>query len=671
MNSNSKASAGSSHPNAKMAKIIEVGDDEEDPEVLEAMARFYAARANSKRKGKSVAMIKPANEEAAGLQTRKALIEVAEDHISRFVLTNINSDANISHKIYAVTEPHTNETHSTQFHRNLCEELEAVALERFWEGEDFKKYVYALKGVRFADTTNKADIMLDSGASKIMVPSEHWFKEGTYRPRTNTFVYLADDSPLRVEGTGTIDLELGGKTRSIRNVLHVPGLTEALLSITHLLSQTKDAIILQYDRAYYFNALTRQFIEFGKRRGDLYYMTLYKPKDVPDSAARVRVRPPPNRLKPYLLWHAILNHASREYVMRTLDKYKVPYDFQGDVPICPACLFGQAKRRSIPPSDSPLPKRFLYRLYGDMIYLPVQGYYNEHFGELLMDAYSGYVWTVWFHAIGDAGPKCVEFLKTLKRQYPDSPLHELHSDRGELKDGDVGAWCQGQDPPVIQRFSPAETKEFNGRIERQMGIMSARANTLLITARLPAKYKRFAFDYAVFVHNNVIPRKSDSKTPSELLGNPQFDVFELQPFGCLVAVYLTKEQRPKHGAVIERAISGCFLGFKGSTILLVYVHRLQRVVEAFHVRFHPYLFPGLNPSAAMLHPFATLNFKSFTEITGGQELEQHASDLSANSKEFGPNAVPSQENSNSTEAATSTPRDRYSGELVVGQNAGI
>eukprot|EP00956_Cyclotella_meneghiniana_P026201 scaffold56081_cov49-Cyclotella_meneghiniana.AAC.1 len=69
----------------------------------------------------------------------------------------------------------------------------------------------------------------DSGATDTMLPDKKAFI--SYHPTPNSFVSLGDGTQLQQRGVGTAKIMLNGKVILLRNVLHVPALSEPLYSL--------------------------------------------------------------------------------------------------------------------------------------------------------------------------------------------------------------------------------------------------------------------------------------------------------------------------------------------------------------------------------------------------------------------------------------------------------
>ena len=522
-----------------------------------------------------------------------------------------------------------------------------------------KSTVYVVKGARIVNKLNDNLMTLDSGASHTMVPgNDGWL---TYRPIQNMFAYLGDDTPTPIIGIGTRRVNFGGINRHIRNCYHVPKLVDFLLSVSHVLKDTDDLLVFSKDLVWYYFQNTKTLVEIGRRKGSLYYIDISN--QTTPSARLVQNKPPPSRnLKPYLLWHVILNHAQPRTVCRILDHFGIKYDFSSDIVHCPACLQAKSTLRHVGQSKNPAPRnpRFLRMLCCDLIYLPVQGFNSERYGELIIDRDTTTIFAVWFHSKSDAPLIVARELDRICSKYPEFPLLTLFSDHGELDDKRMSDWCTTRRPAVTQVFSPPETQVLNGFVERWMGLISTHAGAHLVTAKLPPKFKRYAIDHAIDVHNSLFPAQpgyikvgENPPTSFEIRNSFSDDLNRFQPFGCLAAVYIPKKYRTKYVLTVTKALPGIFVGCKGTRIFLVYVYRLNRVVESFHVRFHPFSFPGLSPTADRLHPFTVVNFDEFTEVTRG-DLDKDV-DLEIDTDEFD-NASPAANDVTPTSTSSSATR---------------
>ena len=74
--------------------------------------------------------------------------------------------------------------------------------------------------------------LIDSGASFHTTPHREWFYE---YENYNGNVFLEDDSPKKITGCGRVKLLLNyGRIKTLPGVLHIPGLTRNLISVSKM-----------------------------------------------------------------------------------------------------------------------------------------------------------------------------------------------------------------------------------------------------------------------------------------------------------------------------------------------------------------------------------------------------------------------------------------------------
>jgi hypothetical protein len=167
----------------------------------------------------------------------------------------------------------------------------------------------------------------------------------------------------------------------------------------------------------------------------------------------------------------------------------------------------------------------------------------------------------------------------------------LRSDSSlDLLNNEFLTWCDDKHPPIQVEPSPPYTKEFNGLAERTIGILKRITRSFLVHAHLPLVMFSYALNQAMHMRNNLIhPYKNN--IPYEQWFKQPTHVTKFKPFGCLVSIYIFKEQRKSQNSVSEL---GVFLGNKGENLYFCYNYRTKSVMTYYHVRFYPDIFPGLS-----------------------------------------------------------------------------
>jgi hypothetical protein len=227
---------------------------------------------------------------------------------------------------------------------------------------------------------------------------------------------------------------------------------------------------------------------------------------------------------------------------------------------------------------------------------------------------------------------------------------KIQGDGGELQCNEVEAYCEDHKPNKIKLIgTPSNTQSQNGGVERPLGVERARAQCMLATANLPQKLFNFAMDYAVILTRALVHNRPANKDSEGIPRSAQYlalgydpDYKLLIPFGCLVAVGVTKklrtavfkqlsDRRVIDGSRLWKAEPGLFLGYTSQRIALIYLYRTQRVHEVFHFRPLSRVFPGLSLKPHHINPaLIQANFMGpngrEAEITGEREDDVPTSD---------------------------------------------
>jgi len=478
----------------------------------------------------------------------------------------------------------------------------------------------AAKNVRVAgDRTNK--ILIDSGASFFMTPNVNSFVSESLKPSSGQ-VYLGDDSPIAIDGIGTVELTFGSLTKRIQDVLYVPRLAEALLSISHLIGTSEDSVIFNRDEVLLYDSNHHKLMHIGHKAGHLYYLDIM---NTPPTAQRVTKRldsnqngefkAKQNRLS-YMEWHFRLGHASHDILTRTLRSHGISFNFSKDEITCPVCQLANFRKPNVSPAERTA-TRFLETLAEDTFPLEVETYYRAKYCIFIIDAFTRYAWALWAHSKDQIPQLFIQLCTQLETRYS-LPIIEIRSDGGELACKEIQNFCETHKPNVIDfKPSPAHSQAVNGMVERSLGIYRARASSMLTTATLPARFFNFAMDYSIAIGR--VLASTDRVTPYELVHHVKPNYQRFHAFGCLVAVYVPKKYRSAWIPHYHKAEPGIFLGYKGTRVILVYKFRTRRIHSDVYVRFCDTIFPGLSLQPHHLNPFLTGSYSYFTEYARGTE----------------------------------------------------
>jgi hypothetical protein len=472
----------------------------------------------------------------------------------------------------------------------------------------------AVKGV---SVVNKEGYMIDTGASLCMSNTKEAFIEGSYRRWGGKYVYLGDDSPVEIAGVGDCLIQITPtEKRRVEGVLHVPSLADNLLSITHLLKDTQDMAIFTGDSAHLYLANSNKIVELGRRRGNLYYMSIKSVENgkmvlrvvksrtrAKNQRARSDDRQGPSKRIPYLLWHSRLGHASEARVIELLQTLKISYDFSKDSTECAICKRVNPKR--LPYSGTATrPKKMLQKMCEDTFELAPPTPDGYRWCSYVICAARYKRWLVYTKRKSEICDEIIKLFKTIEIVH-NSLIESVQSDNGELNDGKFKAYCEAHEPNVIEwRPSPPHTQALNGFVERHIGIDRAKAACLLAQANLPATFIKYALDYTAYI-SYLMPVPTIGMTPMEAVTGTKpttSDMKLLKLFGCLCFAYVPKQIRKKRIEAYTKAEPGLFLGYQGKGIIRMWKYRTKAVHVEYHVGYCEREFPGLELSEKHLNP---------------------------------------------------------------------
>jgi hypothetical protein len=188
--------------------------------------------------------------------------------------------------------------------------------------------------------------------------------------------------------------------------------------------------------------------------------------------------------------------------------------------------------------------------------LQIATYTGDVYNLCVIDAWSSYGTVAQMRAKSESMSHIQTIIPFLETQ-SGHRVKRFRSDRGgEFVSGDSGAYFASKG--IIQELTAAYTPEQNGKAERFNRTLMERARTLLVDSGLPMLVWGEAMHYACDCHN-VIPKQGESKSPYEKLFGFAPDLTAMQPFGCVVWVFIPKKQRHK---LQPKAVQGRLLGYQ-------------------------------------------------------------------------------------------------------------
>ena len=527
-------------------------------------------------------------------------------------------------------------------------------------------------------------VIWDSGASKWMTPA----KMPGMVSVSGRKVTIADGTDVNIEGSGARIFNFGAEQRMIPDVLVVPKFKDELISVSHVLRGTKDALVFTDNAAYMVVAPGNTTHMVGVQTHGLYHrVPTQRPRfswvrvprttaegtvlqgneeygssgdglinhrgihdkrhtsssrDVdwnlmqssscqggqnPDKDCLVAAQGSTLTIGELHEWFGHLNHSILNKTVERNGTIKVRSRVDDVTSTnCPICLKMKMRRKPIVTTDHPAP-RLLYRIHTDLVPLPTGTSRGHNYWLIFIDE-----WSRWIEIISirskDDYPMEVERLVTRwenEHQEKGLKVAQIRSDGELVRSNRYNGWCAAHG--IIAEASPAYTKEFNGLTEANIGTLKNMGNCMRVKANLPLKFAVESVIYAGFIKNRVLHPFTD-ETPFFRWNGREPNLSLVKPFGSEVWATIPPELRSLKNP--EKAAQGIFLGYRGNIMPIVGLLRsngqIGRTVIAYHVQWMIESFPGITEGSKVNSERLNVDFEHDSEE---EENDDHVDDVDA------------------------------------------
>jgi|GEM_PF-1828837 len=372
----------------------------------------------------------------------------------------------------------------------------------------------------------KSYFLLDSGATDHVCGDKSLFVD--LKKITYTHKILTANGTIEATHVGTVKLKLdNGLNVTLKDVLYW---VEAplLLSVSalvrkriHVLFKPKNAILMK-------EGIEEQY-QAELSENNSYIVNFVRKKSVIMKATK-------------LVWHARLNHCGEQKLKKSLSK-----EFCNNInesiskESCVGCMLGKMHRNNIK-KKTPTKRRVLELLAAD-----VMGPYdisvdNKRYILNVIDAGSSFIWCFPFKRKIEVTPIIIQLLKQLERKFPQQ-IKILRTDNGtEFKNRHLQSFLN--EKGIEQQYIIPYEHEQNGRIEGANKILLEATRSLLYYSGLSRGYWSFAFKFATFNNNCMIPSQQ-SLSPWQLLYDETPPLHKLRVFGITGYAHIARETRRK------------------------------------------------------------------------------------------------------------------------------
>ena len=418
---------------------------------------------------------------------------------------------------------------------------------------------YARAGA-FVSTSSTYRWVLDSGASRHLTPDESILMNK--RPMDEPIVItFGNGGTSKTSTVGDVLLRTSDSVAfMLKDVLHVPGASEHLLSVR---SATKNGVEFKFGQDACNILHDGRFVAAASCTGDLIY---YLSGECVKSARHSAFATSASKETPEL-WHKRFGHLGYDNLARlrtqglvsgintTVDEFKAASVAQ----VCDSCALGKMHRHPFPSSSSKS-KRPLALLHTDVCGpLPVVSKGGSEYFVTVLDDYSKLSVVQPIARKSETPTVIKEVITSLETQLSQT-TQRLRCDNGsEYINAELKSFCKekGIKIETTVRYTP----EQNGAAERLNRTLLDKVRPMLADSGLSKTLWAEALATANHVRNRS-PVSGQAKTPWELAFGTKPDVSYFRTFGCRVYAHTPKQLRDKLAPMSE---PGHFIGYPSGT----------------------------------------------------------------------------------------------------------
>jgi hypothetical protein len=371
-------------------------------------------------------------------------------------------------------------------------------------------------------------------------------------------IRVGNGKGLPINHVGTTQLLSPNSSFKLHDVLHVPQISQNLLSVQKFTTDTHTFVELHPNFFNVKDQATGKLLLHGPSRHGLYPFpfrinkSYTSNKNLRSPTAFVGERVSPNQ------WHLRLGHPALRTVSRIISRFGLPViptsNKNSNENFCFACLSSKSKQLSFSPSPSQ------YHCPLDLIFTDVWGpspICSQHgfkYYVSFLDASSRYTWLYPMTKKSDAFNIFLQFQKYVERFF-NSKIKSVQSDwGGEYRS--ISTFFQKCG--IVHRVSCPHTHQQQGSIERKHRHIVETGLSLLSHAHMPLRYWDDAFQTACYLINRLPTPIIQNKSPFEKLFHSAPDYLFLKTFGCACWPNL----RPYNSHKLQpRSLQCVFLGY--------------------------------------------------------------------------------------------------------------
>ena len=433
-------------------------------------------------------------------------------------------------------------------------------------------------------TTKSVNWILDSGASNHLSSSKELFSN--YKEIDSIQIGIAEKGKTVTavaigEITGYFHNGRSKILTIIKDVYHVPNLTENLLSVSELENKN---LTTTFERGA-ATILTEdgKVCATGKRQNGLYELKFTPSLMMNGNSTKTITNPN--------IWHNRLGHINQQYLKRPPDMVE-GLDIQKNYEstLCNIC---ESSKSTVLPRHKSENKttNLLEVVHTDICGpMPVETPDKKQYFIIFTDDYSHLTITYLLEKKSDAFDAFVQY-EALAKNLTGKSIKSLRSDNGgEYKSNKFQNFCTQKG--ITQQFAPPYSPASNGLAERMNRTLIEKMRAMLLQGRVPDKLWGEAILMATYIQNRIPTAALTDKVPMHIWKGSMPKIGHMRTFGSLCHVHVPKEKRRKLEPVSKLMI---MVGYE------TYGYRLwdpetDQIVHSRDVKFNEKEFgiPGYN-----------------------------------------------------------------------------
>jgi hypothetical protein len=412
-------------------------------------------------------------------------------------------------------------------------------------------------------------------------------------------VRIGNGQGLHIHHIGSSILYSSTKDFFLKNILHVPHISQNLLSVYQFAKDNK--VFFEFHPSFFCikDQFSGAILLSGKSKDGLYPLhSLHQIKPRAFIGERVSLSQ----------WHACLGHPALRVVRQVLSNHHLAVSTNKSSPICHACQLGKSHRLPfyLSPSRSKFPLELIFTdVWGPAPTLSNNG--NRYY-VCFIDDFSKFIWLFPFSAKSDVYNIFLKFQVFVER-YFNTKIKSIQSDwGGEYRNLNKFFSSLG----ILHRLSCPHTHQQNGSVERKHRHIVETGLTLLANASVPFSYWDDAFLTSTYLINCLPSPVTHNKSPLEILYHKVPDYNFLKTFGCACWPHLLPYNTHKLDFRSKQCIFlGYSLNHKGYRCLDPITNRIY---IARNVIFDETVFPfsmSLSPPHSVTNSHSPVSIPSF------------------------------------------------------------